>query len=102
MFAANQTITVINRIYDGKSDTESEVSTVLDGVSVYDNDAASVSSGGITKSGLLKIRIPYSLPDGAQLTIGSTVIWGGRKGTILRSRNNTHRRFAPHWYMEAE
>ena len=102
MLAANQAITVINRIYDSETDTETEVSATLDGVSVYGDIAASAVKDGLTNSGLLKIRIPYTLPAGVQLTAGSTIIWNGRSGTILRARDNIARAFSPHWYVEVE
>lgn len=102
MLEANQSVTVVNLVYDGKTDTEIEVSTVLKNVSVFRNKSASTGTGGITPTDLVKIRIPYALPDGGQLKIGGTVIVNGEEMTILRVHDNTNRRLFPHWYMEAQ
>lgn len=102
MLEANQSITVINRVYDGKTDTETKVSTVLSGVSVYCNHSVSTGTTGAASTDLAKIRIPYELPDGIRLEIGGTVIWDGQEMTIQCVRDNTRRRCFPHWYLEAE
>lgn len=102
MLEANRSITVINRTYDGKTDTETEVSTVLDGVSIYSNRSVTIGSKGAESTDLVKIRIPYELPDGVWVTLGVKIIVDRQEMTILRARNNMHRRCFPHWYLEAE
>ena len=102
MLEANRSIAVINRTYDGKTDTETEVSTVLDGVSIYSNRSATTGSKGAESTDLVKIRIPYEVPGDVQLAVGSTVTVDGQEMTIQRIRNNMHRRCCPHWYLEAE
>ena len=36
------------------------------------------------------------------LRVGDTVMIDGKRKTILRWRDNTNRRFEPHWYVEAQ
>lgn len=102
MLEANQSITVVVRTYDGKTDAETKVSTMLDHVSVYHDHSVSTGSNGAVSTDLVKIRIPYELPVGVHLSVGSTVIVDGEEKTIQRVRDNTRRRCFPHWYVEAK
>lgn len=120
MLGANRSVTIVNFWYDGDADADRKVSTVLDGVSTHFVHSASASGSGVTASDLAKIRIPYrkgylsedqwierQKSDHADknvwtLRIGDTVLVDGQRKTILCWRDNTGRRFEPHWYLEAQ
>jgi hypothetical protein len=119
MLDANRTITITCTRYDGEMDIERDVSFTLDGVSIHTVHSGSASSGGVTASDLVKIRIPYRpgyLPEDQwekwqkinpgnrsawTLRVGDSVMVDGEKKTILSWHDNTRRRFEPHWYVEA-
>ncbi len=120
MLDANKSITVFCSWYDSTADADREVLFTLDGVSVHIDYSVSLSTGGITASDLAKIRIPFRdgyLP--ADLWIeqqksehpnkniwtlrnGDTILVDGEQKTIMCWRDNTKRRFKPHWYVEAQ
>jgi len=119
MLDAVKSVTITCRWYDGTADTDQEISFALDGVSVHIDHSASPSTGGVTASSLAKVRIPYRdgyLPEDQwierqtsehgdkkiwTLRIGDTVLVDGEQKTIMCWRDNTNRRFEPHWYLEA-
>lgn len=119
MLGANRSVTIVNFWYDGAADADREVSTTLDGVSIYVEAAASLASDRPEEADLAKIRIPYRLgylsqeqwldqqksdspeKDVWTLRVGDTVVIDGQRKTILRFRDNTARPFSPHWYVEA-
>lgn len=119
MLDANRSITITCGWYDGAADADREVSLTIDGVSVHIEHSASQSSGGVTASDLARIRIPYRkgyLPEDLwierqksnhwdkdvwTLRIGDTILVDGEKKTVMCWRDNTKRRFEPHWYVEA-
>lgn len=119
MLDANKSVTIICSWYDSTADADHEVSFALDGVSVHINHSASPSTGGVAASELAKIRIPYRdgyLPEDQwikqqksehwnkkvwTLRIGDAIFADGEKKTIMCWRDNTNRRFQPHWYVEA-
>lgn len=120
MLGANRSVTIVNSWYDGASDTDREVSTVLDEVSEHSVHSAAPAVGGVTASDLSKIRIPFRegyLPEDQwiarqnsdrqdkaawTLRIGDAVLVGDQRKTILRWTDNTGRPFSPHWYVEAQ
>ena len=58
MLGANRSIVVINSYYDPNTDTDTEVRTLLSGVSVHFENGAAPSNSGISATDLAKIRIP--------------------------------------------
>ena len=114
MLDANKSVTVSCSWYDGAADVDREVSFVLRGVSVHVESSVATSTGGITADDLVKIRIPYRkgyVPEDQwsqkkqtswTLRIGEKIIVNDKTKTITRVRDNTSRRFEPHWYVEAQ
>lgn len=113
MLLTDSTITLICSWYDSGADVDKSSSYVLDGVSVYLDNAVTTSSGGATASNLTKIRIPYRegyLPEDAwkgqsdswTLRTGDRIVVNGKTMTIQRWRDNTLGRLSPHWYVEAK
>lgn len=119
MLDAVKSVTITCSWYDGTADADREVSFTLDGVSVHFDHSAAQSTGGVTASSLARIRIPYRegyLPSDQwmekqkskngdeniwTLQIGDTIFVDGEKKAIMCWRDNTTRRFEPHWYVEA-
>lgn len=115
MLSAEKNVTIVNSYYDGDLDKDVEVRTVLKGVSVFFDHSAGALSTGIHSSDTVKIRIPfrdfYLRSDLWQekknsrrwtLRVGDKIIVDGESKTILRFRDNTDRRFARHWFVEAQ
>lgn len=113
MLGADQTVTIVNRWYDGTNDADREQEFRLDGVSVFYDCSAGTSNGGTSATDLVRIRIPFRkdyLPedqwkqdhpaDKWTLRLEDKVIVGGQSRTVLRIHDNTIRRFQPHWYVE--
>lgn len=113
MLLTDSTVTLICSYYDSGADVDKSSSYVLDGVSVYLDNAAATSAEGAAASNLAKIRIPYRkgyLPEDAwkgqsdswTLRTGDRIVVNGKTMTIQRWRDNTLGRLSPHWYVEAK
>lgn len=120
MLDANKSVTIVCSWYDGTADADKEETFVLDGVSVHIDTSVATSTGGAAAADLAKIRIPFRdryisedqwlqrRKDGHwdtkswTLRLGDTIIVNGKQKTITRVRDNTCRRFEPHWYVEAQ
>lgn len=119
MLDANKSVTITCSWYDGTADADKEETFALDGVSVHVDTSAATSTGGIAAADLAKIRIPFRegyVPADQwiqrrkdnhwdkkswTLRIGDKITVDGSPKTITRVRDNTSRRFEPHWYVEA-
>ena len=115
MLSAENTITIINSYYDGEKDKDVELATVLKGVSVFFEHSAGALTTGIHSNNKVKIRIPFrdnyrrsdlwkEKPTSARWTlqVGDKIIVDGESKTILHFKDNTGRRFARHWFVEAQ
>lgn len=120
MLDANKSVTITCSWYDGTADADKEETFALDGVSVHVDTSATTSTGGIAAADLAKIRIPFRegyIPaeqwiqrrkdnhwdkNSWTLRIGDKITVDGMQKTITRVRDNTCRRFEPHWYVEAQ
>ena len=111
MLNATKTVKVTNLWDDSAADTERETVTLLRGCSWHEQYRAAPGTGGLTASGVVKVRIPaqltagYTPPDqyvgtGWTLRPGDRLTCDGRTATVLAVHDNRAGAL-PHLYVEA-
>lgn len=77
MLCCNDIVTIVQRKYDTEADTESYLSTVINGVSWFSKLATAVTEKGVKTADITYIRIPAeNMPDGLAISNNDWAVKG--------------------------